>query len=256
MTLGSPIDTYLLLWPELFGTTPPHAAPPQPIVWHNYYDEGDPIGFALDDARRWIAEQRWDNVFDFPARHDHGFARYPFPGKAHIDYWTDPDVFGRFISAVIEERPDDLPTPVDALPPPTNRRVQKVLSYVVPCLGVTTLLFVAVYILLKAVMGILQPEWKGTGEIFWDVARITLVLCGVTVAARIPRLAGDLHVRLSALVCAAVACGVYYWTAPDEPTRVFSMYWPSGVATVTLASIMVLLAYGFGRAGRPAVRCH
>jgi hypothetical protein len=97
MTLGSPIDKHLVLWPELFGEGPPRHTPDQKIDWRNYYDRGDPIGFALDDARAWLKMHNWEGVFNFPADHDYGFTRYPFPGKAHVDYWTDDAVFGHFI---------------------------------------------------------------------------------------------------------------------------------------------------------------
>ena len=51
MTIGSPIDKHLVLSPELFGEGAPLQSPDRPIDWRNYYDEGDPVGFALDDAR-------------------------------------------------------------------------------------------------------------------------------------------------------------------------------------------------------------
>src|SRR4029077_18844118 len=100
MTLGSPIDKHLLMWPELFGTTAPAAAPAAKIEWRNYYDYGDPIGFALDDARKWLKRHQWDAVFNFAPSGDIGFTRYPFPGKAHVDYWTDNDLFGPFLQRV------------------------------------------------------------------------------------------------------------------------------------------------------------
>ena len=103
MTLGSPLDKHLVLWPDLFGGGPAHP-PPAPIDWRNYYDFGDPIGFALDEARAWLAANEWNQVFRFPADqgHDNGFTRYPFPGKAHVDYWADEEVFGHFISTVVK----------------------------------------------------------------------------------------------------------------------------------------------------------
>src|SRR5512138_1632057 len=101
MTLGSPVDKHLVLWPSLFGETPPSSAPDRPIEWHNYYDRGDPVGFALDDMRAWLKDHEWTRVFDFRAEYDYGYSRYPFPGKAHIDYWNDDAVFRHFIDTVV-----------------------------------------------------------------------------------------------------------------------------------------------------------
>jgi hypothetical protein len=138
MTLGSPIDKHLVLWPELFGTTPPSAAPQRPIEWRNYYDHGDPVGFALDDARKWIARRGWRGVFDFDDAkgHDIGFTRYPFPGKAHVDYWNDGKVFGHFIdhvvlrppSVVTGSRTGDAPDPTR----PRDRLSARFACYVLP----------------------------------------------------------------------------------------------------------------------------
>ena len=90
MTIGSPIDKHLILWPELFATfQKPCRQLDPPIEWHNYYDYGDPVGFELETARQRFASGSWENVFHFPATNDHGFARYPLPGKAHNDYWQD-----------------------------------------------------------------------------------------------------------------------------------------------------------------------
>src|SRR5436305_4570309 len=106
MTLGSPIDKHLALWPELFGCASPSAKAVEDlqtkIEWRNYYDFGDPVGFKLDSIREWIQANGWQAVFNFDGdKHDFGFTRYPFPGKAHVDYWTDQGVFGHFISTVV-----------------------------------------------------------------------------------------------------------------------------------------------------------
>jgi hypothetical protein len=134
LTIGSPIDKHLVLWPELFEkweTTQPafnpkppeNGAPDLRIKWRNYYDHGDPVGFELDYARRWLQKgAEWCDerkvavtAFQFDGRysdpktkkivdpgHDIGFSRYYLPGKAHNDYWTDPAVFKHFIDSVIK----------------------------------------------------------------------------------------------------------------------------------------------------------
>src|SRR5262249_1887911 len=89
MTIGSPINKHLILWPELWAdvlTAP--ANPPRKedrIRWCNYSDYGDPIGFRLKKTREWLTDHGWDGFFDFPDNQDIGFSRYPFPGKAHSD---------------------------------------------------------------------------------------------------------------------------------------------------------------------------
>ncbi len=112
MTLGSPLDKHLLLWPRLFEKFK-HATTLHrmriPIQWRNYYDKGDPVGFKLDTVREFLGIEgapgevvtRNPN-FEFDGdKHDIGFARYPLPGVAHIGYWDDPEVFEHFVREVI-----------------------------------------------------------------------------------------------------------------------------------------------------------
>ena len=62
------------------------------------------------------------SVFDFPVKNDYGFTRYPFPGKAHVDYWTDEAVFGHFISNVVKEPRGPANALADPAPPPPTTR--------------------------------------------------------------------------------------------------------------------------------------
>ena len=60
MTIGSPIDKHLLLWPQMWQNLNPSLADAvmkHKIRWRNYYDYGDPIGFKLDTARERLADQ-------------------------------------------------------------------------------------------------------------------------------------------------------------------------------------------------------
>ncbi len=252
MTLGSPIDKHLVLWPELFGEGRPRHTPDQPIEWRNYYDHGDPIGFALDDARAWIAMHGWERVFKFPPDHDHGFTRYPFPGKAHVDYWTDDAVFGHFIATVVREdrTPSTAGRQLDFTNPPGDRTFNRILSYVLPYVGVAAVLAIAVYVLFKAVVQAIEPGGQvaeSTTAILAGVARISTVLFGITVAARLPRLTRSTSMRALALAVAALACAVYYFTAPAaDPVQLMGLTIPPGVSTITLAAIVIALAYVFG----------
>ena len=65
MTIGSPLDTHIVLWPELWrralpkdpeGSPPVRWKPPQPIPWHNYFDRGDPIADRLQMTDAWLTE--------------------------------------------------------------------------------------------------------------------------------------------------------------------------------------------------------
>ena len=254
MTLGSPIDKHLLLWPELFGDTAPRHSPARPIEWHNYYDNGDPIGFDLDDARKWIELRGWTGVFGFDARNDYGFSRYPFPGKAHVDYWTDEAVFKHFITNVVKE--PEASAPVPSVPPPTDHQLNKLFSYVAPYFGVVALLFVAVYVLYRALVEAIPEADKILKDAWFipvAVARLTLVLLGVTVAARIPRLTRNTWLRVAAVVFALGACVVYYATPlPDNFSLIprLSGVQP-GITTPILAMGIVGLAYAIGSL-RPA----
>ena len=270
MTLGSPIDKHLILWPGLFESEPPADGfkPETRIEWRNYYDRGDPIGFDLDRIRKWIQVNGWGRVFNFSAAHDFGFVRYPFPGKAHVDYWNDPEVFGHFIDTVVKETP---PAPSPARRPPQTLKLKKTLSYVVPYLLVTALLVTAVYILYRAVDGALKPEeTMGLGTAIHLVAAATLMLLGVTVAVRVPRLTRSVTARVvaavvaSILVVAGLEIGEGMGTGPEFITRfsntqymiasilliilalVCSARWPSngpkvliGIGTLAIAGFVI-----------------
>jgi hypothetical protein len=219
MTIGSPIDKHLILWPSLFGSTPPsqYYNPGRRIEWRNYYDRGDPIGFNLNGVRQWIQMNGWDRVFSFSPEHDFGFVRYPFPGKAHVDYWNDPEVFGHFIETVVKESPPsvnqlggDAATPERR--PPGTRRLKEALSYVIPYLVVAGLIVIGVYFLYRSVDGALQPDVAmSLNTAFRLVASGSLLVLGVTVAARVPRLTRDSRARFLAAGVAVILAIVGIW---------------------------------------------
>jgi hypothetical protein len=194
MTLGSPIDKHLFFWPELFGTAPPVHAPEQPIAWWNYYDYGDPIGFELDAARDWMKRPvnnggpAWRNVFEFEKRHDCGFTRYPFPGKAHVDYWKDSDVFAHFIGTVIDQPAQGQKRTHAAPPQPRTNVLSWIASWILPYLGVFAILFVAAFVLTKAFLGATGDGNAGSIEILRYATSGALLLFAIIIAARVPRL--------------------------------------------------------------------
>src|SRR5262245_20854569 len=255
MNIGSPLDKHLLLWRELFepkGEILPHKwEPSSKVEWRNYYDHGDPIGFELEGMRRWLHENK-RKVFNFegtedleeteksetsnwlfdkckdhvkkikkkfaPPKHDFGFTRYYFPGKAHNDYWGDSQVFGHFIQTVVyqdeirdavgKEKDRYMPKEVklgkkrsesagsspkkqklDYSYPPAIKRRAQLISYCVPYLLLMALMCIGVYALYKAVKGYLAGEEAVAAlDVLGNVLGISSLLAGMTVLARIPRL--------------------------------------------------------------------
>ncbi|SAK44505.1 hypothetical protein AWB82_00656 [Caballeronia glebae] len=202
MTIGSPIDKHILLWPKLWesmalkselqgDTVTLIERPGGPITlpsrirWRNYYDFGDPVGFALDTARAYL-RHRGCLAFEFEPEHDIGFSRYWLPGKAHTDYWTDGDVFSHFIENVVLDR--------NTAKAPQNRRFRGVVSTAIPYLLSFALHLLAVFFIYKAVTASSDSGAGGTStapEFIYltrSVFALACLLMGTTVAARLPRL--------------------------------------------------------------------
>lgn len=249
MTIGSPIDKHLILWPELFPSTPPRWTPAvdgSRIEWRNYYDRGDPIGFSLDDARVWLKASGWDQVFSFTEGDDFGFDRYPFPGKAHVDYWTDSAVFGHFIETVVKE-PSALraaePTASSAKPP-GDIKWKKYLSYLVPYLGVAALLFLGVFVLYKSVIAAIDPKdlrSLGAAVVLRSVASTAVLLLGITVTTRILRLAKNLFWEVLAFMMWAGFVALFALIVGSGPT-VHAL----GPSRNTVVHNDVMFAFGLG----------
>ena len=261
MTIGSPIDKHLYFWPELFDGPPPTTAPKpaERIAWHNYYDFGDPIGFKLNTARERInrstpphGAHAWSEVFDFTCDSDHGFSRYIFPGKAHVDYWTDEGVFGHFLGTVFGARPNFLrKTP---LPPLESKWWPQFVSRFAPYVGVWALLFVGAFVLYRAAFAAMFPNnGQGTRAIITEVTGVSMLLFGVTIAARVPRLTKSLATRVLAAGFATL-CMLTYAAMVGEVTDVFQFSgWESGGTLVWmgvgLTIVTWLLAVFFPMAG-------
>src|SRR6266542_3497136 len=219
LTIGSPIDKHLVLWPKLFPEGRPVFEPVKTdsetsgdrrIQWRNYYDYGDPVGFELDEARRWLgAEDRRVAAFEFDGKsekapdpeHDNGFARYCLPGKAHNDYWADSAVFDHFIGSVID-------MPAKPIPKPSDRFWPRPVAYLVSYGLVFLLLFAGIFFSMRSVSSFNQEanlaalNAQGAAnapfatnahplsglELMRDSAGIAFLLVGMTVLARVPRL--------------------------------------------------------------------
>lgn len=240
MTLGSPIDKHLTLWPELFESfqAPAPNRLHAPIVWHNYYDYGDPVGFALETARKRFTEGSWKGIFAFGPENDHGFARFPMPGKAHNDYWQDPKVFGHFIENVVEA-PSPNKKRLHLVAPP-SKLLPRVVSWVMPYLGAFALLFLATLVLDKAVYSVSHEASEPLLALFGTVASFTCLLAGVTVMARIPRLTKNWFWRGSGLLI-FLFFALGSWSAAKLPSGV-----EPGMTYVIVAGALALASWVAG----------
>ncbi len=220
MTIGSPIDKHLVLWPQLwdgldltshldgnggvvFDHHPQGLTLQHPIKWRNYYDFGDPVGFQLDTA---AAIFQGCKAFEFDtAKHDIGFSRYWLPGKAHNDYWQDSEVFGHFIDDVVS------PTNAPAKRPVSYWHIDK-LSLAIPYAFVFLLHLIAVFVLYKTVAQTRIQDLPA------DVALLSVLLTCITVAARLPRLvkANGFRWQLAALLVLLVGVVPCVWFLPES----------------------------------------
>ncbi len=103
VTLGSPIDKFLVIWwqnyqylkyPNLFKDRE------NKIKHFNYCDEQDPVGHLLDFFEKHTV---YSKVFQ--KEEDIVYNRYAVPGKAHVDYWTDYELFYRIVRCCIDNKP-------------------------------------------------------------------------------------------------------------------------------------------------------
>lgn len=265
MTLGSPIDKHLVLWPSLFGETTPSNAPDQPIEWHNYYDRGDPVGFALDDMRAWLKEHEWTRVFDFREEFDYGYSRYPFPGKAHVDYWNDEAVFRHFIDTVVN-KPALSDTPADVTPaaaerqpaqetsrqtpPPTDKSGVSLVTYTVPYLLVLAILGVGAYFFYRAARAFVYPAEADNISGFLvarNVIAIAFLLFGITAASRIPRLTRAAAWRTLGFLIGFAGAALYAYSQVDaENIFLFGFTMRAEGLVMGLACLLVFVASATG----------
>ncbi|MEO6875769.1 MAG: hypothetical protein ABI222_13205 [Opitutaceae bacterium] len=227
MTIGSPIDKHLILWPALFtafhGPAKSLASAPA-IRWLNYVDNGDPVGFELDTARWWMHEHGYDRLFNFTANDDFYFTRYYVPGKAHTDYWEDADVFQHFILTVVapptaNDDPPPLARRMELVNGPRNRFWAKFTSYVIAYLIPLAAVFAAVYFLTKGVDQYLDPKnEKEHLHLIRNVFALGILLAGTTVWLRVTQLvrAWGWHVGGAAIF--ATSAALYYFTAVSTDT--------------------------------------
>jgi hypothetical protein len=218
MTIGSPIDKHIVLWPRLWdfafqsridttgsivfeGPKQPSLVLPQKIQWRNYYDQGDPIGFQLDTAVE-LLHKIDCKAFEFDTeKNDFGFTRYLLPGKAHNDYWTDDEVFGHFIQDVVfagdepAKRPD-------------SKRFVGLVSTMIPYAVTFLLHLAAVFVLYKGITAFVVDDVQQFAKIASQMVLLGGMLMGITVAARLPRLVKTIGIRWQLAAGVAFLAGV------------------------------------------------
>ena len=230
MTIGSPIDKHLIMWPRLWGNLNPAKVTKRkgPIQWRNYFDYGDPVGFELDTARKWLIEGKWMNeppaphdLFNFTDKHEFGFTRYPFPGKAHNDYWKDNAVFDHFIAEVIDPPEQNKSRP--AKPPPPTRPVSWVVSWILPYVLCFIILLAGAYILYKPISKFIAAD-QDLSTMIANVVAIASLLAGMTVLARVPRLAKCfVGFAVTALVF-GISVLIYQWLIDPKAEGYLSLF--------------------------------
>ncbi len=111
VTMGSPLDKHYTIWHNRFRSREVSGPPrEQKIVWHNYWDQSDPVGYGLKTLFK-DPDSDAHKLFDL--RYDKGFTRYPLPGLAHVGYWSDTAIHEDIIHRVMQLTPTCPDTSVD-----------------------------------------------------------------------------------------------------------------------------------------------
>jgi hypothetical protein len=268
LTIGSPIDKHLLLWPELWKQFDFTRSTPlvrdRAIQWRNYYDYGDPVGFELDTAREWLKDINC-TAFDFERNDDIGYARYLLPGKAHTDYWTDAAVFEHFVNDVILEQ--------GSAAAPKTRPLVYVIGPMFPYLLSFILLYAASLILHRAVSRFLHPPlefdqsyalWSNFGtlpsgspagmQLYKESLGLALLYGGTTLLARWPRLAKGFTWWAAGAGAFVLGCVGYVTLVPrGSRDAIGSLFQPLGgdVSLWTLAAALLVALIGLTGVSKP-----
>lgn len=223
MTIGSPIDKHIALWPSLWSEFKFQSTKVdtgwwirrpddeqglilgQQIKWRNYFDFGDPVGFRLDEARHML-DAIGCKAFEFETlKHDHGYSRYWLPGKAHVDYWKDPDLFRHFIDTVVQPPSGRAPAPA-----PASKRFRGPFSLTIPYVLSFGLHLACVMAFLQGMLLLAARPSTGLGMVEqvdgWAALMVATALFLITVAARLPCLAKpEGRWLIAAVLCAGAA---------------------------------------------------
>lgn len=105
VTLGSPLDKHYTIWRHRFVKNRLEHVDLRflgnhRIRWFNYFDVSDPVGYGLVKLKEAGATTDLDRLFE--VKHDQGFARYPIPGLAHVEYFDDPAIHAEMRGRVLD----------------------------------------------------------------------------------------------------------------------------------------------------------
>ncbi|MGC3988368.1 MAG: hypothetical protein QM796_01540 [Chthoniobacteraceae bacterium] len=139
----------------------------------------------MDTTRKWLEDNGWDSYFNFTKSEDLLFSRYPFPGKAHTDYWDDAGVFNHFFDQM-ESIKNLRGEPINA-DAPGNKWWWQITSWVMPYV-ICYLLFVAGVCWLVETLEPFVVEIQGFWPKVGSVIGLSCLLMGITVMSRIARL--------------------------------------------------------------------
>jgi hypothetical protein len=235
ITVGSPLDTFLMLWPELwtpFTTPPPDVPAARPeIRWFNYADRGDPIGYGLEITRLFIARFA-PGLFAPGSPKERIFRRYLVPGKAHIDYWRDQRVFSEWLGSAVLG--GDAP-----VEPPGDRVVARIVGPILPFGVATAFAVVAAHFFATGLNQISREAEGVTGQVVGlpGVLALALLVLGTVSLASASRT--SLRWRWFLIGAALLAAGglatLHVMAGPPERwTSTLVFYVVIGLAAVAL----------------------
>jgi hypothetical protein len=253
MTLGSPIDFYLLLWPKLFaGFDLNRRFEGHKIKWRNYYDYGDLVGFRLKAVRSWLTTITTNRFFELEDKDDIGFARNIAASRIHEGYFEDAAIFEHFIGDVI-----DYQKPRSAAVRPRSSIVAYLGGPLIPYLLSLALLGAGSFILNNAfgahysdlldryVRFMLLGSWLQShiSNPLVKAFGITGLFAGVTLLARLPRLASGLRWFVLGLIAFAVGCLAYSFSDLQIDSQLFALSLFVGLISL----VVIMPSHEFGR---------
>ncbi len=233
LTFGSPIDVFLMLWPELWdglrrcGDSAMDDAPP--IRWINARDEADPVGLRIQRARSFVARTA-PGLFETGAPIEWNYARSPWPGWAHLSYWKDEALFARWLAPA--RGAEEGKGPPDRLPGRAARFL--------PFLGIFALSLAAAHFAGSADDGMTPYSGlPGDGSVtLGGIFALALVLDGLGLAAATVRVGGRGRWLFFALVLVAVGLGAL-WTRPAAESL---SVWALAAALLSILSLVIVQA--------------
>lgn len=230
-TFGSPIDVFLMLWPELWAglgdsrDLPSRDVPP--IKWINAKDEADPLGLRTQRARSFVAETA-PGFFDAEAPVEWSFSRSAVPGWAHLSYWQDQSLFADWRGACLgADEPDGPPN-----------RLHGYVARLVPFLAIFGLALAAAHFAGSADEGMATPAGvpRGPSIGLGGVLSLAAILDGLGLAAATFRVGGRLRWFLLAVVFVAAGLGAL-WARPEAVSL-----WNWALAAALLSALSVVIA--------------